>query len=595
MENKSINNNQVNVQPQGAPTPPPPMPAYYQPRPFVKKVYEPMSKRDGLFALIFLAGAFILMDLAIFKGFYAGFSAAYFIIFVITSVYLKNNTEKVPVFPYICGFLSLAGSVTLALYDNPLIKTIMVVLICGLYTIYCIGISGTFNRKTGSYKMLFDMGMAVLPEPIENLSEVIGSAKAGSKGNKKLINAILGIVVALPVLLIIIPLLVKSDAAFEALIKAIAKNIGIYLAELLAACIVTPYIFSFMYGKKHRLNKKKIAPSSGNLAKVPVPACVSFLCMISLTYIVYIVSQLAYFLSAFSGLLPKGYSRTASAFARRGFFEMFAVCAINILIITVVTAISKRGKDGKPSMSVKVLSCFISLFSIFMIVTAMQKMKLNISIYGLTTNRIMVGVFFIMMLVVIAFFILHIFAPKVSYMQPIIVICSLMFIVMAFADVDGYAFRYNINAFESGKLEMLDIPDQWDITDSQMKYLPLAAKVSNKKTAHRAETEIFELIRSDYPLDDIKYKSDKVVLDNGSDIRKYCKTRADSRKALIDYYEALDKENRGEWNRMFKEFKNYEYIAEDDYYTDYTRADKTVTYRYNEKTGRYDIIEEEKW
>jgi hypothetical protein len=222
-------------------------------------------------------------------------------------------------------------------------------------------------------------------------------------------------------------------------------------------------------------------------------------------------------------------------------------------------------------------------------------MKLNISIYGLTTNRIMVGVFFIMMLVVIAFFILHIFAPKVSYMQPIIVICSLMFIVMAFADVDGYAFRYNINAFESGKLEMLDIPDQWDITDSQMKYLPLAAKVSNKKTAHRAETEIFELIRSDYPLDDIKYKSDKVVLDNGSDIRKYCKTRADSRKALIDYYEALDKENRGEWNRMFKEFKNYEYIAEDDYYTDYTRADKTVTYRYNEKTGRYDIIEEEKW
>ena len=50
-----------------------------------------------------------------------------------------------------------------------------------------------------------------------------------------------------------------------------------------------------------------------------VTLCVA-LGMISLVYVLYLVSQLAYFSGGFSGILPKGY--TMAEYARRGFFEM---------------------------------------------------------------------------------------------------------------------------------------------------------------------------------------------------------------------------------------------------------------------------------
>jgi hypothetical protein len=113
-----------------------------------------------------------------------------------------------------------------------------------------------------------------------------------------------------------------------------------------------------MFVKKNRYNQE------GNVKELqinrvfPIAGAVSFLTVISLTYLVYLFSQLAYFFSAFNGFLPEGYTRTASAFARRGFFEMFAICAINILIISIISAFSKR-EGGKPSLAVRLLSLFI--------------------------------------------------------------------------------------------------------------------------------------------------------------------------------------------------------------------------------------------
>lgn len=474
LNNQSVVNNQnMNSQPalkhqagvSYQPTIPP-----YQPYIIQPKEYKKLDIKDKAFMLIFFALSFIFINFA-FPAFNLGFTIFYFLLFIASTVYLYHAENKPSIFSLICGGLSLAGSVVFSIYDDDFINFILLILIGCLFTIYCLGLSNAFNHKQGSFKLINDVISGSLLYPIKDLPDMFGSIKVSAKADKKSFNAVIGIVVALPVLVVIIPLLVKSDAAFEGLIDAVINNIGKYILQIIFAFVIAPYLISFMLGKRQGLNKRTGKALAAGGKSIPASGAISFLSVICATYMVYLFSQLAYFFSTFNGILPDDYEYSASVFARRGFFEMFAICVINILIISVVTILAKRNDSKKLSPVVKALSCFISLFSVLLIITAMSKMKLNISIFGLSKNRLLVSVFMLMLLVIIAFFIIHIFVPRLNYMQPIILVCSAMFIVLAFADVDGAIAKYNVNAYQQGELETVDVLYLGDLADSAIPYI----------------------------------------------------------------------------------------------------------------------------
>jgi len=553
-------------------------PAYGLPQ---KKQYQPFSKKENIFAALFFVASFLFVDFALFQGFHLGFTIVYAVIFVLATAFLLNKNAKQKMFPIICGALSLTGAVTFALYCNPFINFIMFVLVCGLFTIYCLGISGSFERKQGNFKMLFDLGMGAAIHPFANLGDVFGSLRAGMVKRKRNISAILGVVLALPVLVILVTLLIKSDAAFEGMVQTIAKNIGLYLLELVVAAVLLPFLFSYMYGKRKDLNRKGGQPKEIKRG-IPISGCVSFLCMISITYLIYLFSQLAYFFSAFKGFLPEGYTRSASEFARRGFFEMFAICAINVAIIAFIGAFSKRNAKGKTATAIKVMSLFISLFSVLLIATAMQKMKLNITTYGFTRNRLLVSVFMLMMLVVIAFFILHIFAPKISYMQPIIVICSCMFIALSFANIDDITFNYNMKAYQNGTLKSLDMYTISTLEPEQKYYIELM-KGDDEKLAHDAQMRLIETFSY---ADDLVEVTENAITMEKTDFREYCKAREDARQSVKDYYYSLgDKEKAAFYDTYNKLSGDYYYDREEDCIYDYEHDKK---YAYNPQTGMFD-------
>lgn len=583
MENNMnpVQNNQSPVQ---APYP-------YQNKPYnpyikPKKIYKPMDKKDIVFMILFIIISFLLIDFAICSGFHLGFTIFYFIFFAVSTVYVAKQNKPVPVFSAICGMLSLLGSVTFALYNDYFLNTIMFVLIGGLFTLYCLGISGSFNYKQGSFKILIDMVLSVFIYPFKNLPVVFGSLKSSAKESKRSLNGLIGIAVAIPVLAVIIPLLVKSDAAFEGLITTVAKNIGIYLLEVLFALIISPYVFSFVFGKRKGINKLQNPSSHNSAKKLPVSACTSFLSVISVTYLIYLFSQLAYFFSAFKGILPSGYEYSASVFARRGFFEMFAICVINIVIISGVSMFSK-----KKSLPVKLLSLFISLFSVLLIVTAMQKMKLNISIYALSKNRLLVSVFMIMLLVIIAFFIVHIFAPKISYMQPVIIICSAMFIALSFADVDAQIAKYNIGAYESGAIDQLDVEAITNLSDSAVPYAARLISADNKEISKTAIRETARIMNENYH-DIISYNDNSFKINSASyDFRSYSHSRNKAARSICDYCNSLDDDKKNALMSCYNlEKADAYYDADEDAYYCYT-DDSDSTYTYNKSKGIYELSE----
>lgn len=520
----------------------PPSPQQYQ---MPKKVYELLTKKDKGLIVSMLILSFLFFDFAIFKGFNLGYTIFYFLFFTATTIYLPN--KKPSAFAGFSGALSLACSVTFFINTNNLIKLFSFILISFLYALYCIEISDTLNYKKGSFKALLDVVLMYFAYPFINLPSVFGSIKESSKKNKRLVAVLIGVAVSLPMLMIIVPLLIKSDAAFEGLVTAIFKNIRLVIFEIVLAILFTPYLLSMLYGKKHKLNVKSTADKEYT-GSVPITIGVTFLSVISLTYVTYLVSQLAYFFSAFEGFLPEGYEKTASAFARRGFYEMFAVCVINVLMISVVSFVTKKTKKNKISTGIKGLSCFISLFSVVLIITALAKMKLNVETFGFTANRLLVTALIIMVLFAILFFIAHIFIPKFNYFQPLVIICSFIFVALAFLNVDAFVADYNVRAYQAEKLDSIDL-DNID-TDAGIPYIIELTNAQDKRVAsHAAEIIVNKLSFTYY--DEINSEYGDGFSENGeysfaekSDFRSYNIIKRDSLTRLINFANSMSKEER---------------------------------------------------
>lgn len=550
-----------------------------------------LSKRDLVFAVLFFASAFLIVDFIFFHGFNLGFTIAFAVLFLLLTVYLFSKENKAAVFSCICGALSLAGAVTFSVYKDSLINTIMVFLVCALFGIYICGVGGVFKNRQGSFKMLFDVLDSVFVSPLSNASDITQAYGKVMSKNKTSKNIVIGIALSLPVLLVIIPLLASSDAAFENLVTLVLKNIGIYLLEIALALMITPFLIFYAVSKKY---SRKINGSAGRYSSkgvVQSPVTISFLCVISLTYIVYLFSQLAYFFSAFSGILPEGYTKTASEYARRGFFEMFAICVINMILIALANALTKRAK-GKVPVAVKALSAFILAFTVLILITAMQKMKLNVEIYGLSKNRLLVSVFMLMILIIIFFYIVHIFLPRISYMQPIIVICSATFIALSFANVDGIVAEYNISAYKEGRIDSIDVDYINNLSDSSAQYIIELADCDDHIVAKEAKTIILRKIREEYQqsfkIPDIADYDSDIEYNPDTDFRSYNASRGRACKALEAYYNSLSADEREKLIVQYQ-FDNgdYYYNEDEDIYEFYT-GDGYAVYSYNEKTDRYE-------
>ena len=195
-------------------------------------------------------------------------------------------------------------------------------------------------------------GVFFSPEHYVDIRRSVASSYSKSKNIKSIV---LGIAVSIPVLVVVIPLLASGDAAFSGLLTKAFENIGIYVAELFAATAVAAYMIPYFVVKNKRLGIREVKQRNYNGVISP-SLITTFLSIISVTYLVYLFSQLAYFFSAFSGFLPDGYKFTESEYARRGFFEMFAICVINFIIVTLAGMLSKKNGKGKKPLPVKALS-----------------------------------------------------------------------------------------------------------------------------------------------------------------------------------------------------------------------------------------------
>jgi hypothetical protein len=324
--------------------------------------------------------------------------------------------------------------------------------------------------------------------------------QSGGTAAKNSAAALLGAVIAIPVLAILIPLLMSADAAFQGLLELLPE---FELEEILASLIFGAGLACLAYTRAVALkHDPKVNNDYVNLRKGLNPITVNtVLGSVCAVYVVYLASQLAYFVGGFSGILPEEF--TVAEYARRGFFEMAWICVINLTVMILAISFTEK-KQGRSPLSIRVLCLFIGIVTLFLVVAAGAKMVLYIGSFGMTRLRVLTMVIMAFLGLTTAVVSVWLFAPKLPYMKIVVLSAMLLGAAVLWTDVDSVVAKYNVDSYLSGQLSSVDLPHLKSLGSGAVPHVHrLAQEAPDRITRDRA-TEILTVWNNRVEISDFR-------------------------------------------------------------------------------------------
>ncbi|MGI6451300.1 MAG: DUF4153 domain-containing protein [Desulfitobacteriia bacterium] len=428
---------------------------------------------DIIFALATLVCGFLYWNLLRLPGLGAGVTLFAAILCLCTAIYLKTGGVSQTRASLVSFAVIVLSSLVFLLFDNIPIKLLNFLFLTVAY-IYWISISTgrTLEKQISTY-ILGDFFNQVFIIPLGNFACCFGAVRtmiAGSQRGKSLVAAVLGLLLMIPVLAAVINLLIKADAAFAGMIANLRFTISLdILFQIILGIPVACYLYGLVYGDRYGKNTGLVSIQSVDKVAsafrfAPGVTVYSALTALNLVYIVFFLSQLTYLFSAFNNHLPE--LMTYAEYARRGFFELCTVAAINLAVITAAHLIVRRDKIHV----LRIETTALCLFTLMLIITAISKMVMYINTYGLTQLRVLTTWFMVLL-----FFIFAVTAARQfkKFNAARIMLLGFVgfFLALSYGNIDGRIAAYNIDRYHSGTLESLDVKALSELSDAAVPYM----------------------------------------------------------------------------------------------------------------------------
>lgn len=439
-----------------------------------------VNRKDSAFKLIFCIASIILAVFGIWGGFRGGFTVSTLILFSVMTVYFTSKKTRLSLFPLFCGLLNCGLSVCFVVTSNSGIRFFSVICMAALSAVWFVSLVKV-PEKESDFALISNIVVPIAKGTTVNLPKTVAAIfSSRTKKNKYFGKILLGIVLAFPVLVVVVPLLMLSDAAFTGLVNKLLGNCLLNIFKISVGLLIAVFLISYCFTlKKNELPKAKAA----GFGCIDNTIAVSFLSVLSICYFTYLFSQLAYFFSAFKGILPQDYTFTMASYARRGFFEMGIIAVINFIIIFMVLLLSKK-KNGKICVTSRALCTFVGFFTLVIIATALSKMFLYIKNYGMTELRITTSAFMIFLAIVFISIMLRVFITRMRVLKVAFVTAACVLVVLGTVNVNNVIASYNYNAYKAGDLKEIDVRTIYKLGDEGVPYL---VKLTNDKNSEVAE------------------------------------------------------------------------------------------------------------
>jgi hypothetical protein len=200
---------------------------------------------------------------------------------------------------------------------------------------------------------------------------------------RKAVAVLLGLVLAIPPLLIFGALLMGADAVFSNLAVRFLHAVPTHLLlTAFIAYIVGGYLRGLLFGKDLNLGTQKLRlPFSLGAIEMGV-----LLGLLDLLFLAFVAVQVRYFFGG-SALVRATTGITYSEYARRGFFQLLAVAALLLPFLLLVHWLLRP--DDAPGQRLFKWLAGIQIALLFVVMaSALQRMRLYQAEYGLSEQRL---------------------------------------------------------------------------------------------------------------------------------------------------------------------------------------------------------------
>lgn len=359
-----------------------------------------------------------------------------------TTGYGARAKEK-KLYPYYIGILLLG--ISMCCTADSLIITVnyigsILLVLCALLRIYCEEKGWGLEKYAWSLVELILSPLTYLVRPFQDYHEYRRSGERKKSDTVKYI--VIGVVVAIPFILVVLALLASADAVFSSMLDSVCAVIGYDVFTIVWRAIkfflFVLFIFLYVYGVYVRITSGLMdEPEKEGKGYVAVVG-ITFTGLLTFIYLIFSGVQILYLFSN-SLALPEGY--TYSQYAREGFFQLLAVAAINLLIVLFCM------RHFKKSRVLDIVLTMMSACTYIMLASSAVRMILYIKQYGLTYLRIEVLVGLLLIATIMAGVVVAIYRKSFPLAHYIILVVGVIWILFSFSRPEYIIAKYNISQY----------------------------------------------------------------------------------------------------------------------------------------------------
>lgn len=258
----------------------------------------------------------------------------------------------------------------------------------------------------------------------------------GKEPRKKnrLFQSMVGLMVSVPLIIVIVVLLMSADEVFR---KDVEHMLGTFrMADIVCIVLLICAVYMLSYGMLSMLSSEQTDHAKEENEKHSPAAASAAVLIIAVIYVYFSWIQFSY-LFMHGQKLPDGMSY--ASYARSGFFQLLAVCLINLVIVAVMMYLFKKNRLMQQLLIV------ISLCTIVMTCSSTMRMLMYIDMYAMTFLRLTVlwtlaGIAWVM-----AFLTVKLAADRFPAAKVILGGAAIWYLVFVFCRPGQFVARYDMN------------------------------------------------------------------------------------------------------------------------------------------------------
>ena len=286
-----------------------------------------------------------------------------------------------------------------------------------------------------------------LSQPSQNSSSVV------------IKRVVIGIIMALPFLIIFGTLFASADLAFKQLVDSIfrfqiSEEFFSHLFVIVVISVISLGVLAYLFNVPGNV-KQAEALIDPNQQKRIIDRNIEikvFLWMIAGLFAIFLVFQIAYLFGGVINITQGDF--TYAEYARKGFWELLTVAFFTLVMLLIVDTYSKSKESRFGWFTLPSLVLILEIFVI--IISAFKRLMLYQDAYGLTTERLYASGFIILLAVIFIILGIKLWREKEERFFAFASFLSMIafLICMNILNPDAFIVRKNIEHFnQTGKID----------------------------------------------------------------------------------------------------------------------------------------------